>query len=69
MALASANTDKTKILKADVWLTDIRRATEFNEYWLKWLPLDAMPARAMVEAKFSHPDWLVEVAVIAVTSA
>lgn len=64
-ALADAGSDKSHILKADVWLTDIRKASEFNEHWIKWLPTDAMPARAMVEAKFSHPDWCVEVAVIA----
>jgi enamine deaminase RidA (YjgF/YER057c/UK114 family) len=63
--LAEAGSDKNHILKADIWLTDIKTAPEFNAVWMKWLNEGKVPARACVESKFSSPDWYVEVAVIA----
>ncbi len=64
-ALAQAGTDKTKILMANIWLTDIGTFAEMNAVWDAWVPKDNMPSRATVEAKLAAPQFTVEIAVIA----
>ena len=63
--LKAAGTDKTKMLKASIWLTDISKIKEFNEAWAAWLDGCDPPARAAVEAPLVSPGCDVEVAVIA----
>jgi enamine deaminase RidA (YjgF/YER057c/UK114 family) len=63
--LASAGTDKSKVLSATVWLADIRKFEEMNGVWDKWVPAGATPARACVEAKLVIPEYAVEIGVIA----
>jgi enamine deaminase RidA (YjgF/YER057c/UK114 family) len=63
--LASAGTDKTKMLMVNIWLTDIGTFGELNAVWDAWVPLDNKPARATVEAKLAGPEYKVEIAVIA----
>ena len=64
--LALAGTDKTKLLKANIWLSDIRRFDEMNAAWDAWVPAGQPPARATVEARLAGPDYLVEIMVEAV---
>jgi enamine deaminase RidA (YjgF/YER057c/UK114 family) len=63
--LATAGTDKSKILSASIWVTDIRNRDAMNEAWIAWMDPQNPPARATVEAKLADPRWLVEIAVIA----
>ena len=63
--LAEAGTDKSSILTATVWLPDMANFAAFNAIWDAWVPADATPARAAVEAKLATPDYKIEVAVIA----
>ncbi|MHB2167378.1 RidA family protein [Alsobacter sp. R-9] len=63
--LAEAGTDKTKILSANIWLTDIKTFAEMNAVWDAWVVQGHTPARATVEAKLAHPDFTVEIAVVA----
>jgi enamine deaminase RidA (YjgF/YER057c/UK114 family) len=63
--LAKAGTDKTKILKANIWLADIKDFSAMNEVWDSWVPQGHTPARATVEAKLAAPDILVEIMVVA----
>lgn len=63
--LAKAGSDKSRILFASVWLSDVNDAKVFNSFWDKWVPEGCAPARACVEAKLVSPDYIVEVAVIA----
>ena len=63
--LSKANTDKSKILSANIWLTDIRNRDLMNVEWLKWIDKENLPARATVEAKLADPRNLVEIAIIA----
>lgn len=65
--LANAGTDKTRIVSASIWLSDIAGFAEMNSEWDKWVPAGEAPARATVEAKLATPAYLVEIAVIAVT--
>ncbi|WP_375458704.1 RidA family protein [uncultured Enterovirga sp.] len=63
--LAQAGTDKTKLLSANIWLTDIGTFAEMNAVWDAWLAPGCAPARATVEAKLAAPNLKVEIAVIA----
>ena len=61
--LKQAGTDKTKILKANIWLTDIGKWAEMNEAWDAWVVAGQTPARATVEAKLAGPGLDVEIMV------
>ena len=63
--LAEAGTDKSKLLMANIWLTDIATFQEMNAVWDSWVSPGNTPARATVEAKLAAPQFKVEVAVIA----
>jgi enamine deaminase RidA (YjgF/YER057c/UK114 family) len=61
--LAAAGTHKSKILSANVWVTDIRNRDEMNAAWTAWADPAHLPARATVEAKLADPRMLVEIMV------
>ena len=61
--LKQAGTDKTKILKANIWLTDIGTFGQMNEAWDGWVVAGQTPARATVEAKLAAPGLDVEIMV------
>jgi enamine deaminase RidA (YjgF/YER057c/UK114 family) len=63
--LAAAGTDKSKLLSATVWLTDMGKFEEMNAVWEAWVSPGNTPARATVEARLAGPQYLVEIAVIA----
>jgi enamine deaminase RidA (YjgF/YER057c/UK114 family) len=63
--LAEAGTDKSRLLSAQVFITDISRIAEMNRAWDAWLDRRAKPARAMVEARLADPSWLVEITAVA----
>ncbi len=61
--LKQAGTDKTKILKANIWLTDIKTWAQMNEAWDAWVVPNQTPARATVESKLAAPGLDVEIMV------
>lgn len=61
--LARAGSDKTKMLKVNIWLTDISTIGEMNRVWDAWVVPGMTPARATVEAKLALPEWKVEIMV------
>lgn len=63
--LAAAGTDKSKILSATIWLTDMATFGEMNQAWEPWVVPGATPARATVESNLAAPEYKVEIAVIA----
>jgi enamine deaminase RidA (YjgF/YER057c/UK114 family) len=63
--LTAAGTDKSKMLSARVWLTDLRRFDAMNDVWLGWVSPGNTPTRVVVEAKLAAPEYTVEIAVIA----
>jgi enamine deaminase RidA (YjgF/YER057c/UK114 family) len=63
--LKEAGTDKSKLLSANIWLTDIGRFAEMNVVWDAWVSPGNTPARATVQAALAAPQFLVEIAVIA----
>jgi enamine deaminase RidA (YjgF/YER057c/UK114 family) len=64
-ALAKAGSNKSKILWANVWVTDIRNREGMNGVWKAWVDPNNLPARATVEAKLADPRMLVEIACVA----
>jgi enamine deaminase RidA (YjgF/YER057c/UK114 family) len=63
--LAQAGTDKTKLLSANIWITDMAKFAEMNAVWDAWVSPGQTPARACVEAKLAAPDYHVEIMVVA----
>lgn len=63
--LAHFGTDKSKLLTAQLWVSDIRTRGEVNEAWTAWVDANALPVRATVEAKLAVPEMLVEIQVSA----
>jgi enamine deaminase RidA (YjgF/YER057c/UK114 family) len=61
--LAMVGSDKTRVLKANIWLSDIRRFDEMNAVWDGWVASGHTPARATVEARLAGPGYLVEIMV------
>jgi enamine deaminase RidA (YjgF/YER057c/UK114 family) len=61
--LAEAGTDKSKLLCANIWLTDIGTWGQMNEVWDAWVSPGNTPARATVEAKLARPELKVEIMV------
>jgi len=63
--LATAGTDKSKLLSATIYITDMATFAEMNAVWDGWVSPGNTPARATVEAKLAAPAYTVEIMVIA----
>ena len=63
--LAEAGTDKSNLLSANVWLSDISTFDQMNEAWDEWVTPGSPPARATVESKLAGPQYKVEIMVVA----
>jgi enamine deaminase RidA (YjgF/YER057c/UK114 family) len=63
--LAAAGTDKSRLLSATIWLTDMGKFDEMNSVWDAWVSPGNTPARATVEARLAGPHYSVEISVIA----
>ena len=65
--LARAGSDKTRLLSATIWLSDMSTFDEMNPVWEAWLPAGQAPGRATVESKLAGPQYTVEIGIIAAT--
>jgi enamine deaminase RidA (YjgF/YER057c/UK114 family) len=63
--LAQAGSDKTRILRAQIFLADIADFAGMNRAWDAWVVPGNAPARATVEARLAKPEWKVEIVVTA----
>lgn len=63
--LARAGTDKTRILRAEIFLRDIHDFDAMNRVWDNWVPAGHAPPRATVQAQLANPHWLIEILVTA----
>jgi enamine deaminase RidA (YjgF/YER057c/UK114 family) len=64
--LAEAGSDKSRLLCATIWLTDMATFSEMNDVWDAWVVPGAAPARAtVVSAQLASPEFAIEIAVIA----
>ena len=63
--LAKGGSDKSKILTATIWLSDISDFAAMNKVWDAWVVPGQTPARATVQAKLNDPNMKVEIMVVA----
>ncbi len=63
--LAEAGSDKTRILRTQIYLKDIADITAMNEVWDAWVVAGSAPPRATVQAALANPIYLIEVVVTA----
>jgi enamine deaminase RidA (YjgF/YER057c/UK114 family) len=63
--LAQAGTDKTRILRAQIYLADIADFLGMNSVWDGWVVAGHTPPRATVQAALAKPEWKVEIVVTA----
>jgi enamine deaminase RidA (YjgF/YER057c/UK114 family) len=63
--LARAGTDKSRILMAQIFLTDRADFAGMNAVWDAWVSPGHTPPRATVIAALARPDWKIEIVVTA----
>ncbi|MCV2363491.1 RidA family protein [Paucibacter sp. DJ1R-11] len=63
--LARAGSDKSKILRAQIYIADLADFPGMNIAWDAWVVPGHTPPRATVEAKLARPEWKVEIVVTA----
>ena len=64
--LASVDSDKTKLLSAQIFITDMAAKEEMNKIWTEWLSPEDLPARATIGvASLGKPKTLIEIVVTA----
>jgi hypothetical protein len=67
--LKESMSDKTKLVRADIFIKDKSMFKDMNEAWMDWVhPKHPPPCTAAVMADFLDDKILVEIAVIAVVS-
>lgn len=63
--LAECNSDKSRILRTQIYLRDIADIAAMNEVWDAWVAVGHAPPRATVQAVLADPGWRIEVVVTA----
>jgi enamine deaminase RidA (YjgF/YER057c/UK114 family) len=63
--LAKAGSDKSKLLTATIYITDMKTFAEMNAVWDGWVSAGNTPARATVETRLAAPQYNVEIMVTA----
>ena len=61
--LALAGSDKNHILRATIYLKDMKYFDEMNKVWDAWTVDETAPARACVEAKLARESALIEIVI------
>jgi enamine deaminase RidA (YjgF/YER057c/UK114 family) len=67
--LAEVGSDKARLLSATIFLPDMADFAALNAAWEAWVVPGQTPARATVEAALAHPDYKVEIQVVATAPA
>jgi enamine deaminase RidA (YjgF/YER057c/UK114 family) len=63
--LEEAGSDKSRILRAQIYLRDITDIHAMNAVWDAWVVPGAAPPRATVQAALADPAWRIEIVVTA----
>lgn len=65
--LTQANSDKSRILMAHIYLADLHDYAEMNQVWDNWVAdiVGNAPPRATVQANLANPQYKVEVVITA----
>jgi enamine deaminase RidA (YjgF/YER057c/UK114 family) len=63
--LAKCGTNKSKLLSATVYISDMAQKAAMNEAWMAWIDVKNPPTRACVAVELGTPKTLVEIVVTA----
>jgi enamine deaminase RidA (YjgF/YER057c/UK114 family) len=63
--LASAGTDKHKLISATIYVTDISKKPEMNAVWEAWLLPEELPTRATIGVADLGGSILLEISIVA----
>ncbi len=63
--LLEAGSDKSRILRAQIFLSDIAEIGVMNEVWDAWVVPGTAPPRATVQAPLADQGWHIEIVVTA----
>ena len=63
--LAKANSDKSRLLTAQIFIKDLADFAVVNSLWGDWLADCPKPTRATVKAELVNPLWKLEIVVVA----
>lgn len=59
--LEKSGTDKSRLLTANIWMTDISKVDQMNAVWDEWIDKDNMPVRACVQSALVDDRITVEI--------
>ncbi len=63
--LAECGSDRSRILRAQIFLTDIADTGAMNVVWDAWVVPGSAPPRATVQAALADPAWRIEMVITA----
>ncbi len=63
--LAEADSDKSRILMCQIFLSDMKNFAGMNLVWDQWVAVGPAPPRATIQAPLAQPEWLIEILVTA----
>ncbi|HCT41399.1 MAG TPA: hypothetical protein DF427_09600 [Moraxellaceae bacterium] len=63
--LHEVGSDRSRILMAQVFLSDLADYAAMNAVWDSWVVAGHAPPRATVQAQLANPKWKIEVVVTA----
>lgn len=63
--MLETGSDKSRILRAQIYLKDISEISAMNEVWDEWVIPGTAPPRATVQAALADPSWKIEIVVTA----
>ncbi|RZF64764.1 RidA family protein [Sphingomonas populi] len=65
LLLAEAGTDRSRLLTANLYLTDIGSLPALNIAWDRWVVPGCAPTRTTIQTALASPDYALEIAVTA----
>ena len=68
-ALALAGSDKSRLLRCEIWIADMNDFEAMNQVYSASLDLENIPSRACTQSRLWHEDCLVEIMVTAVSAS
>ena len=69
ITLSKIGSDKSRLLSATIYITDLINVQVLNKRWEAWLPTGAAPSRACLKVGLVDPAMLVEIAFVAAVNA
>lgn len=61
--LASCGSDKSRLLRVQIYLADLADFDGMNAVWAQWVVPGQTPPRATVQALLAKPEWRIEIVV------